>query len=179
MQQRLCLAHTLVNDPPVLLLDEPASGLDPRARIELKELLKRLARQGVTVLVSSHILTELGDYCDHVVVLERGKVKAADRIDALFSQALQARPGEAAPRHVTFEILGDLQTARDVAATVPAVRDVVVEGPLLRVELPSTPQDTARLLRALVEAGVDVAAVVPAKKNLEALFLTVTKGEVQ
>ncbi len=179
LTQRLCVARALLHRPQVLLLDEPASGLDPRARIDLKELLKRLAKQGVTVLVSSHILTELGDFCDHVVVLERGRVKAADRIDALFSQALHARPGEAAPRHVTFEILSEMQQAKDVAATVVGVSDVVAEGALLRVQLPSTSRDTARLLRALVEAGVDVASVVPEKRNLEALFLTVTKGEVQ
>ncbi len=179
LTQRLCVARALLHRPRVLLLDEPASGLDPRARIDLKELLKRLAKDGVTVLVSSHILTELGDFCDHVVVMERGCVKAADRIDALFAQALNARPGEAAPRHVTVEVIGDIGRARDIAATVPGVRDVVVEGTLLRVALPSTSRESARLVRALVEGGVDVASVVPEKRNLEALFLTVTKGEVQ
>lgn len=183
LTQRLCVARALLHRPRVLLLDEPASGLDPRARIELKELLKRLAKDGVTVLISSHILTELGDFCDHVVVIERGVVKAADRIDLLFAAAhagqRHVRPGEAAPRTVTFEIVGDAAAARDIAATVPAVRDAVAEGSLLRVTLPSTPALTARLVRALVEGGVDVAAVVPEKKNLEALFLTITKGEVQ
>jgi ABC-2 type transport system ATP-binding protein len=183
LTQRLCVARALLHRPRVLLLDEPASGLDPRARIELKELLKRLAKDGVTVLISSHILTELGDFCDHVVVIERGVVKAADRIDLLFAAAhagqRHVRPGEAAPRTVTFEIVGDAAAARDIAATVPAVRDAVAEGSLLRVTLPSTPAITARLVRALVEGGVDVAAVVPEKKNLEALFLTITKGEVQ
>ncbi|MDP2339378.1 MAG: ABC transporter ATP-binding protein [Deltaproteobacteria bacterium] len=178
LTQRLCVARALLHRPSVLLLDEPASGLDPRARIELKELLKRLARHGCSVLVSSHILTELGDFCDHVVVLEKGVVKAADRIDALFSEALHARPGEASPRHLTIEIRGDMTRAQEIAATVPGVRDVVADGVLLQVVLPSTSSDSARLVRALVEGGVDVCSVVPEKKNLEALFLTVTKGEI-
>jgi ABC-2 type transport system ATP-binding protein len=178
LTQRLCVARALLHRPQVLLLDEPASGLDPRARIDLKELLKRLARQGCSVLVSSHILTELGDFCDHVVVLEKGVVKAADRIDALFSEALHARPGEASPRHLTIELRGDMRRAQDIASTIPGVRDVVVEGVLLQVVLPSTSADSARLVRALVEAGLDVCSVVPEKKNLEALFLTVTKGEI-
>ena len=180
LTQRLCVARALLHRPSVLLLDEPASGLDPRARIELKELLKRLARQGCSVLVSSHILTELGDFCDHVVVLEKGVVKAADRIDALFSQALHARPGEASPRHLLIELRGpgDLQRAQEIAATVPGVRDVAGDGVLLQLVLPATSSDSARLVRALVEGGIDVCSVVPEKKNLEALFLTVTKGEI-
>src|SRR6185369_2669287 len=83
MKQRLCLAKTLVHDPEVLLLDEPASGLDPHARIEIRELIKELCRMGKTVLVSSHILTELADFCTSIGILEAGRMLAHGSIDEI------------------------------------------------------------------------------------------------
>src|SRR4051794_8128399 len=80
MKQRLCLAKTLVHDPPVLILDEPSSGLDPRARLEVKALLKELRRMGKTILISSHILSELSDFCTSIGIIERGKLLAAGSI---------------------------------------------------------------------------------------------------
>ncbi len=174
LTQRLCVARALLHRPALLLLDEPASGLDPRARIELKELLKRLAKDGVTILISSHILTELGDFCDHVVVLERGEVKAADRVDALFARA-QAHTG-AARRRLTLEIVGDAVAAEAICKTSAAVFDIQRDGQLVSVTITATPAANAALIRALVDGGVDVAAAVPERLNLEALFLTITRG---
>ena len=91
MKQRLCLARTLVHDPQLLILDEPASGLDPRARVELRALLRQLGALGKTVIVSSHILTELADICDSVGIIERGRLLAAGPIDQLLRQAQQNR----------------------------------------------------------------------------------------
>ncbi len=91
MKQRLCLARTLVHDPQLLILDEPASGLDPRARVELRALLRQLGALGKTVIVSSHILTELADICDNVGIIERGRLLAAGPIDHLLRQAQQNR----------------------------------------------------------------------------------------
>ena len=175
LTQRLCVARALLHSPSVLLLDEPASGLDPRARIELKELLKRLAKEGVTVLVSSHILTELGDFCDHVVVLEKGMVKAADRIDALFAAA-NGRPGQSARRRLTLEIVGDAAAAESIARTSPAVFDFHRDGQLVSVTITATPAASASLIKALIDGGVGVAAAMPERLNLEALFLTITQG---
>src|SRR5205807_6528206 len=87
MQQRLGLARVLVHDPPVLLLDEPASGLDPRARIEIRELLKELQRLGKTILISSHILSELGEFCNKLGIIERGKLIVTGTIDDLINRA--------------------------------------------------------------------------------------------
>ncbi|MEM6798777.1 MAG: ABC transporter ATP-binding protein, partial [Planctomycetota bacterium] len=84
MKQRLCLAKTLVHDPPVLILDEPASGLDPRARLEVKALLKELRRMGKTILISSHILTELADVCTSIGIIERGKLLLSGPIDTVY-----------------------------------------------------------------------------------------------
>src|SRR6478609_6472360 len=86
MKQRLCLAKTLVHDPPVLILDEPASGLDPRARLEVKALLKELRNMGKTILISSHILTELADFCTSIGIIERGKLLAAGSIQEIQQQ---------------------------------------------------------------------------------------------
>jgi ABC-2 type transport system ATP-binding protein len=174
LTQRLCVARALLHHPRVLLLDEPASGLDPRARIELKELLKRLARDGVTVLISSHILTELGDFCDHVVVLEAGRVKAADRVDHLFARANGHGEGLVPRRRLLVEIVGDAPRAVDIAASLPLVFDVQRDGQVLAVSIAAGAQESAGLVRALVEGGVDVASVVPERQNLEALFLSIT-----
>ena len=84
MKQRLCLAKTLVHDPPVLILDEPASGLDPRARLEVKALLKELRRMGKTILISSHILTELADCCTSIGIIERGQLLMHGPIDDVY-----------------------------------------------------------------------------------------------
>ena len=86
MKQRLCLAKTLVHDPPVLILDEPASGLDPRARLEMKALLNELRRMGKTILISSHILSELADFCTSIGIIERGKLLAAGSIQEIQQQ---------------------------------------------------------------------------------------------
>src|SRR5207248_2593750 len=88
MKQRLCLARTLVHEPDLLILDEPASGLDPRARIELRELLKELRNLGKTILVSSHILTELAEMCTHVGIIERGHLLISGRVEDIL-QAMQ------------------------------------------------------------------------------------------
>ena len=86
MKQRLCLAKTLVHDPPVLILDEPASGLDPRARLEMKALLNELKQMGKTILISSHILSELADFCTSIGIIERGKMLAAGSIQEIQQQ---------------------------------------------------------------------------------------------
>ncbi len=169
--QRVCVARALLHDPAVLLLDEPASGLDPRARIELKELLKKLGARGKTVLVSSHILSELGDFCDSVVVLERGRVAAAGRIDDLL-RALGG--GNEMPRRVLVEVDGDAGAAADAVRAVAGVVDVFADGQMLACTVEGPPAVQARMARALVDAGVGVVQLVPEKINLEALFLTVT-----
>src|SRR6201999_1582021 len=94
MKQRVSVARALLHDPPVLILDEPANGLDPRARIELRELLKALTTQGKAILISSHILTELGEICDGVVIIEHGRLVRAGSIDSMHAE----RDGESPHR---------------------------------------------------------------------------------
>src|SRR5438445_7735823 len=110
MQQRLGLARVLVHDPPILLLDEPASGLDPRARIEIRELLKELQRLGKTILISSHILSELGEFCNKLGIIERGKLIVAGTVEELMARA-RAHPV------ISIKVVGDTSAARAVLET--------------------------------------------------------------
>jgi ABC-2 type transport system ATP-binding protein len=177
LTQRLCVARALLHHPKVLLLDEPASGLDPRARIELKELLKKLAKDGVTVLISSHILTELGDFCDHIVILEAGRVKAADRVEHLFSRATGQHDGLVPRRRLLIEVIGAPERAVALVAALPLVFEVHRDGQVLALSVAVGSRETAQVVRALVEGGLDVASVVPERQNLEALFLSVTASK--
>lgn len=176
MTQRLCVARALLHEPEVLLLDEPASGLDPRARLELKQLLKALARRGKTVLVSSHILSELGDVCDRLLVLERGRVVADGAVAELWEKHAYA---EGAERRLLLEVEGDLDRALACLEGAPSVLRVAQEGALFTCTYAGDRQAVAALVRTLVESGLDVVRVQPERADLEALFLTVTKGELQ
>jgi len=150
MKQRLSLARCLVHDPDLLILDEPASGLDPRARIELRELLAELRRMGKTILVSSHILSELEQICTDIAVIEAGKLLAAGE-----PQSILDRLGAA--RRVTVRFVGG-ETARYSVADEA---------------------EQAALLRRLVDDGLDVAEFTLDRQGLEELFLQITKGVVQ
>jgi ABC-2 type transport system ATP-binding protein len=171
MRQRLCLAKTLVHDPKVLILDEPANGLDPRARIEFRALLKELRSMGKTILISSHILTELSDICTSVAILEKGKVVATGSIDSI-KKALQ--PGLA----FRLEVLGGAEAARGAIEGLPNVGSVVVEGDILRFQFTAPRPEVAELVRALVAKGVAITGLQEEKTDLEGLFMRLTKGEV-
>ncbi len=171
MKQRLCVAKTLIHDPKVLILDEPAAGLDPRARIELRELLKELARMGKTIFISSHILTELSDVCTTVGIIERGKLLTAGRVDQI-TQALSP------VRRVLIEVGGREAEAERLLAAQPSVVYVAAEGTRLRVELSAERSEIADLVGLLVAADVPVLGVSDDRRDLESVFLRVTKGEV-
>ncbi len=171
MRQRLCLAKTLVHDPKVLILDEPANGLDPRARIEFRALLKELRSMGKTILISSHILTELSDICTSVAILEKGKVVATGSIDSI-KKALQ--PGLA----FRLEVLGGGEAARGAIEGLPHVTSVSVEGDVLRFQFGAAREEVAELVRALVPKGVRIVGPQGETPDLEGLFMRLTKGEV-
>ncbi len=171
MQQRLCLAHTLVHDPAVLVLDEPASGLDPRARIELRELLRELRSLGKTILISSHILPELEELCTAVAIVDRGQVLAQGRV-ADIEQRLRA--GSV----LRVRLLAD---AEELEAAVTWFGDQldVASAQLLAdgtIELGFRGDDaaTAALLGAAVRHGLSVVSFARAASDLEELFLQVT-----
>jgi ABC-2 type transport system ATP-binding protein len=171
MKQRLCLAKTLVHDPPVLILDEPSSGLDPRARIEVKALLKELRRMGKTILISSHILTELADCCTSVGIIERGKLLLHGPIDEVYQKIHGNRIVEAR-----------LGRNRDAGLIIirsnPEVSDLQVDGDQITIEFSSPQHDSAALLKQLVLADVEVRSFAEKEPTLEDVFMLVTKGLV-
>ena len=176
MRQRLCLAHTLVHDPALLILDEPASGLDPRARVEMREILRELRSMGKTILVSSHILPELGEMCTGVAIIDRGRLLRSGTI-AEIEASLRAMAV------LRIELLGD-EGAVDAAVawlgTEPHVTDVqrIDAGEHLARRLDvsfDAPHDAqADLLRRMVEAGHRVVGFSQATTDLEEIFLKVT-----
>jgi len=171
MQQRLCLAHTLVHDPQVLVLDEPASGLDPRARVELRELLRELRSLGKTILISSHILPELEELCTSVAIVDHGRVLAQGRVAEI---ERRLRSGAV----LRARVLGDPDAVEAARAWFAGQPDVVSAGVLAdgTVELGFRGDDaaSARLLAAAIGSGIGVASFARAASDLEELFLQVT-----
>jgi ABC-2 type transport system ATP-binding protein len=171
MQQRLCLAHALVHDPQVLLLDEPASGLDPRARVELRELLRELRSLGKTIVISSHILPELEELCTSLAIIDHGRVMASGRVEDI---ADRFRVGGV----YRVRLLGGAEDARAAAALLsdrPDVASVVAEGDgSLELGLAGDDSSAAAVLAALIRAGHQVVSFAPAASDLEELFLQIT-----
>jgi len=172
MGQRLHLAKTLLHDPKLLILDEPASGLDPRARIEFRALLKELAAAGKGILISSHILPELGETCDSVVVIEKGRRVVAGTI-AEIQQSVRAEQA------VSMRVLRDAETAQRFLLTQPAVGDVLVDGDRLRFAFAGDDEAAAWLLQRAVASGIAVVEFARDEADLEDIFLKSTKGNVQ
>ena len=171
MKQRLCLAKTLVHDPPVLILDEPASGLDPRARVEVKALLKELRRMGKTILISSHILTELADCCTSIGIIERGKLLMHGPIEEVYRRIHRNRL-------VQIKFLENQDTGLSILRSMPETRNVEIEGNVVTIELAADEQQTAALLERLVAAGVRMHSFAEKEPSLEDVFMLITKGAV-
>lgn len=172
MQQRLCLARCLVHDPALLLLDEPASGLDPRARAELKDLLAELGRMGKIVVVSSHILPELADFCNMVGIIERGNILAFGPMNEVIRQFQPVRS-------IEMHLLGDLWAAQGFLNEQPNVAKVEKVGENgLALEFSGTLDDQADLLRELVNKGHRLLDFRERHADLEDVFLKVTTGAV-
>ncbi len=189
MKQRLGLARCLIHDPELLILDEPASGLDPRARVELRELLKELSRMGKTILISSHILTELAEMCSHIGIIERGNLLASGRVSDILRDMRHDR------RIVTIKVQAlteHLTAIGNIIAQGPGVREV---RPLTDVPLGSEPNsgwsmasweiqleghevELNQLLRYLVWQNVPVYNFSEHEDDLEDIFLKVTQGLV-
>jgi ABC-2 type transport system ATP-binding protein len=172
MTQRLSLARVLVHDPPILLLDEPASGLDPRARIEIRELLKELRRLGKTILVSSHILSELGEFCNKLGIIERGKLLVAGTVDDLMTRA-RAHPV------ISVQVLGESDFAIAALKSDPRVDQIERQATELLVTLHDPALHHSFLVERLVAAGIKVHSIAPHQLKLEDVFLRLTKGIVQ
>ncbi len=171
MKQRLCLAKTLVHDPPVLILDEPTSGLDPRARIEVKALLKELRRMGKTILISSHILAELADCCTSIGIIERGQLLMHGSIQEVYRKI-------SGNRMVEVRFLANMDVGLSILRSSPYLRGIQVDDHSATVELETDDQGVSDLLRELIQQGVNVRSYAEKDPTLEDVFMMVTKGLV-
>lgn len=171
MKQRLFLAKTLLHDPKVLLLDEPASGLDPRARLDLRDVIVELGRAGKAVVVSSHILAEMADFCNSVGIMERGKMLLSGRIDEILKQL---RPGLL----LRVRLLSPDDRLGALLGSHPGVSEVETEGPLATFKLAGDGDAAANLLRELIQKDFRVAEYREMTSNLQDIFLQVSTGRV-
>lgn len=171
MKQRLCLAKTLVHDPPVLILDEPASGLDPRARLEVKALLKELRKMGKTILISSHILTELADICTSIGIIERGKLLMNGPIEKVYRKLQQHR-------RLEIRFAGDPAAGMSLVRSDPKVKSVQEDPRGVTIEYAGGDKEVARLLHQLVAGKVGLVSFADREPTLEDVFMMVTKGLV-
>ena len=171
MQQRLGLARVLIHDPKVLILDEPASGLDPRARIEIRELLRELKRMGKTIMISSHILSELEEICDHIGIIEHGRL--------VFSGTLEEiRPKLGIQSKVRVKVLNNQDKAVELLSALPQIREVQALAEYIAVTFHDGRQTDGIIARTLVNGGVDIISLQPERFKLDDAFLKLTEGIV-
>jgi ABC-2 type transport system ATP-binding protein len=172
MKQRLCLGRTMIHNPSVLILAEPAAGLDPRARIELRDMISRLAAAGKALLISSHILTELAEISDRVAIIERGRILAVGSV-AEISAGVQTRST------VRVRVLEDGERFHGWLSRREDIGDVQIDGERFTFSHAGDRKSEAALLRAMVETGFAVIEFGVRHKSLEDVFLHVTEGRVQ
>ena len=185
-KQRLSLGRALVNDPDVLILDEPAAGLDPRARIELLDLVRELGRSGKAILISSHILAELSKICDYVVIIDKGQLRATGSFEEVKEQVRLGRMNgnggaeERSPTHkVTVRFLHQPEDTEQKIIEQPCVESVRLTGQTAVVEYSGSDEDLQRFLRALVLAELPVIGFRVEEEDLEDVFMAVTDGDME
>lgn len=169
MKQRLCLARCLVHDPDVLLLDEPASGLDPRARVEMRELLKELRNMGKTILISSHILSELAEMCTHIGIVDNGRLVVSGRVDEILLRLQH-------DNMLQVRVLAQADRAAEILSQQPGIGGASVDGDLVLCSFQGTPGEMSGALVALVSAGIPVVSFSESQNRLEEVFMRITQG---
>lgn len=165
MKQRLSLARTILHEPSILLLDEPVSGLDPMARIQFRDALRTLQQHGMTILISSHILSDLEEMCSSVGIMERGRLVESSRLHDLYQRS--------EVQHILIASLKGLEELRETLPHHPKVQAVLPlpDGHTLRIEFTGNDEDAAALLRSLIQANFPITNFQRSPENLESIFL--------
>jgi ABC-2 type transport system ATP-binding protein len=172
MKNRVSVARALIHDPPVLLMDEPAAGLDPRARVELRELLKILSGQGKAILISSHILTELAEICNGALIIERGKILRAGTLEQIAREEMPHRT-------VVIRALDRTEELHKHLLETPNVESARRVDHSVEADVNGTEENCCELLANLVQGGYRIIEFRPRRADLEQIFMNVTRGEVQ
>lgn len=167
MKQRLCLARSLIHNPELLILDEPASGLDPRARFEMKEILKNLSEMGKTIIISSHILPELAEMCSSVGIIENGQMVLNGVVDDIMGMMSSANP-------LVINVVDDVERAVTLLKEQPLIENLSYKDQQIRIDFKGRERDEAILLRTLIKQDISVCGFKREEGNLEALFMQIT-----
>lgn len=169
MKQRLCLARSLIHNPELLILDEPASGLDPRARFEMKEILKNLIDMGKTILISSHILPELAEMCTNIGVIQNGQMALCGAVDEIMTMMASSNP-------LVITVVEDVERTVTFLKEQPLVENLSYKDQQIRVDFKGDAVEEAQLLANLVSRKLPVRSFVREEGNLESLFMQITQN---
>jgi ABC-2 type transport system ATP-binding protein len=172
MKQRVSIARALIHDPKFILMDEPAAGLDPRARIELRELLRVLSRQGKGILISSHILSELSEICNSALIIELGNLLKFGSIEDMTNI-------ETKLRKLIVRSLNDMEKLGSFLSLQPSVDNLVQNGRSLEFDFVGGDDDASDLLKTLIQNDYRIIEFRFRQQNLESVFMSITRGEVQ
>lgn len=171
MKQRLCLARSMIHNPDLLILDEPASGLDPRARVEMKEILKELRDLGKTILISSHILPELAEVCTSIGIIERGKMVVSGTVEEIMRKVSHKRA-------VRVKVLGDLDPAVKYLQEQPAIGGITAGNDFISADFDGDGSFLADILKGMIMNGIPVISFSEVEGSLESIFMHLTGGGV-
>ncbi|MBO5279101.1 MAG: ABC transporter ATP-binding protein [Lachnospiraceae bacterium] len=168
MQQRLCLARAMIHKPDLLILDEPASGLDPRSRFEMKAILKELCRKGTTILISSHILSELAEMCSSIGIIKKGELLQQGSIDEIVSAVNTANP-------ILVRVCDEQKKTLDFLRENPMVQTLAIDGQEFQFTFTGSAKEEAKLLNDMVTQGIHVLSFGRKRDNLETIFMQLTR----
>lgn len=170
MKQRLCLARALIHDPALLIMDEPTAGLDPRTRLEFRELIRDLKEAGKTILISSHLLSDLSELCTDIGIIDQGRMILHGSIEEITNRINTSKP-------VIITIQDGMKLAMRLLKDHPQVQTITVRDQNIMVGFTGDAADESRLLAGLIEAGVAVRGFMREPGNLEAVFMQITNHE--
>ncbi|MFI4910702.1 MAG: ABC transporter ATP-binding protein [Sedimentisphaeraceae bacterium JB056] len=172
MKQRVSLARAIIHDPDILILDEPAAGLDPRARVELLDMLKELASRGKAILVSSHILSELGEICDNILIIEKGKLLYSGQIDHIMSSNIVTT------KKIQISHIDCKEKILKILETTGKIENIEAGSINIKAEYSGDDTDIANLLESLIDGGCRITEFRIIGRTLSDIFMDITKGEV-
>lgn len=170
MKQRLCLARSLVHNPKLLVLDEPASGMDPRARVEMKEILKNLRSLGKTILISSHILPELAELCTYIGIIDKGSIVVSGSVEEVMQQVYSKKI-------IKIKVMDKVEEGVMILKEFPFVDKIISGENVIQVGFEGGDEDMNKVLATLISRGIPVVTFAQLDGNLEDVFMKVTKGE--
>ena len=170
MKQRLCLARALIHDPSILILDEPTSGLDPRTRFEFKEILSELQESGKTIVISSHVLSELSELCTDIGIIDQGRMVLEGNINDILSRVNTSNP-------LVISVFSNVDKALAILKSHPCVQTISLREQDICVRFAGDAQDEALLLQQLIDSDVLVNGFTREKGSLESVFMQLTEHE--